>query len=610
MPAAVASKPNGDLANGHASVKSSSVKSRGALKRLKAKQKAAAGVGKNGNTSGREDASASEPPTDTESDVESVTSTSTAATSVDVEIDTSDPAYSAFSSILARFQGQEGGDALEAGQDAGPAKGEVYYSDEEDDDEEDVRKAAQRAADQEGLTRRERRKAAKLTVAELKQLVDRPEVVEWFDCDARDPRTLVNLKSYRNTVPVPAHWNAKRDYLAGKRGIEKPPYLLPPWIADTGIGEQRDAIKAKEAEQTLRQKTRERVQPKMGKIDIDYQKLHDAFFKFQTKPSMSRFGEAYYEGKELETDLRTKKPGELSDELIEALSIPPLAPPPWLIAMQRFGPPPSYPNLRIKGLNAPIPPGAQWGFHPGGWGKPPMDDFNRPLYGDVFGVMQGAEIANQDQIDRTLWGEIEQMDEESEEEESDEEEDAEEDEDAAPVRSGNAPADGLETPSGLATPSGYNSVVSTVPGGLETPDFVDLRKNTRAESEDVSSGPRELYHVIPERETSSRGFMGSSTAYDVSNVGRPGGPAVLGAEDSGRKRKAGDVEISISEDEDLTQEQLKAKYEASRSQSSKVYVPGADADRSGFDDVMVGEMKKRARKDDKKGKDKAEKFKF
>lgn len=36
---------------------------------------------------------------------------------------------------------------------------------------------------------------------------------------------------------------------------------------------------------------------------------------------------------------------------------------------------------------------AQWGFHPGGWGKPPMDDFNRPLYGDVFGVLQGAEIA-------------------------------------------------------------------------------------------------------------------------------------------------------------------------------------------------------------------------
>jgi hypothetical protein len=42
--------------------------------------------------------------------------------------------------------------------------------------------------------------------------------------------------------------------------------------------------------------------------------------------------------------------------------------------MQRWGPSPAYPNLRIPGLNAPIPVGAQWGFHPGGWGKPPVDD--------------------------------------------------------------------------------------------------------------------------------------------------------------------------------------------------------------------------------------------
>jgi hypothetical protein len=40
----------------------------------------------------------------------------------------------------------------------------------------------------------------KLTVSELKQLVDRPEVVEWFDCDARDPRLLVSIKSYRKCV--------------------------------------------------------------------------------------------------------------------------------------------------------------------------------------------------------------------------------------------------------------------------------------------------------------------------------------------------------------------------------------------------------------------------
>ena len=58
---------------------------------------------------------------------------------------------------------------------------------------------------------------------------------------------------------------------------------------------------------------------------------------------------------------------------------------------------------------------AQWGFHPGGWGKPPMDDFNRPLYGDVFGVLQVAEVTDvlqhQNEIDRDLWGEIAPMEE-------------------------------------------------------------------------------------------------------------------------------------------------------------------------------------------------------
>jgi hypothetical protein len=31
---------------------------------------------------------------------------------------------------------------------------------------------------------------------------------------------------------------------------------------------------------------------------------------------------------------------------------------------------------------------AQWGIHPGGCGKPPLDEYNRPLYGDKFGVFQ------------------------------------------------------------------------------------------------------------------------------------------------------------------------------------------------------------------------------
>ena len=131
----------------------------------------------------------------------------------------------------------------------------------------------------------------RLSVAELKRLVKKPEMVEWVDVTALDPRLLVDLKSYRGAVPVPAHWAQKRDYLGSKKGMEKAKFQLPTYIADTGIGIQREAIHEKEAGQSLKAKTRERVQPKMGKINIDYQKLHDAFFKYQVPPKMSRFGE-------------------------------------------------------------------------------------------------------------------------------------------------------------------------------------------------------------------------------------------------------------------------------------------------------------------------------
>ena len=50
-----------------------------------------------------------------------------------------------------------------------------------------------------------------------------------------------------------------------------------------------------EDQKTLKAKMRERVRPKMGKIDIDYHKLHDAFFKWQTKPKMTIHGDLYYE---------------------------------------------------------------------------------------------------------------------------------------------------------------------------------------------------------------------------------------------------------------------------------------------------------------------------
>merc|ERR1712241_1640310 len=115
------------------------------------------------------------------------------------------------------------------------------------------------------LSKRMLKKMNRLSVAELKQLVSRPDVVEMHDVTARDPRLLVHLKSTRNTVPVPRHWCFKRKYLQGKRGIEKPPFDLPEFIKKTGIMEMREALQEKEDQKGLKSKMREKVRPKLGK---------------------------------------------------------------------------------------------------------------------------------------------------------------------------------------------------------------------------------------------------------------------------------------------------------------------------------------------------------
>ena len=121
--------------------------------------------------------------------------------------------------------------------------------------------------------------------------------------------------------------------------------------------------------------------------------------------------------------------------------------------INRYGPPPSYPQLKIPGLNAPIPPGAQWGFHPGGWGKPPTDQHNRPLYGDVFGTMT-VEVDKRFIVEPELqkWGELQPESEEEEEDESDQDqneqsdEDMEMDQDETGTETPAIPIQGLETP--------------------------------------------------------------------------------------------------------------------------------------------------------------------
>lgn len=514
----------------------------------------------------------------------------------DVEITEDHPLYEQFRDVFARFQEA---DKEEPGlKDA--EKEEVFF----DDDNDNIQGEDEEEETTQRLSKKARKAAQKLSIAELKAIVRKPEVVEWTDTSAHDPRLLVNIKSSRNVVPVPTHWSLKREYLSSKRGVEKPGFALPKFIVETGISDMRDAVLEKQAEASLKSRQRDRVQPKMGKLDVDYQKLYEAFFRRQTKPTLTRYGEVYYEGKEYETNLRHLRPGELSEELKEALNMPPGAPPPWLINQQRFGPPPSYPAMKIPGLNAAPPLGAQWGFHAGGYGKPPLDDQGKPLWGgDVFGVAeqddQAEQAAKTEPVDKSVWGELAPPEDDEEEEEEEEEDEEDEDEEGKEEDVGQ----GTETPfAGTATPGGIYSSVPTDMGTQSMADEFNLRKQRRGDATEDSHHPRSAGTVLNERSIRNEGFFGGERAYDLSNSRGPSGP-VLGSDrdDRGRKRKAGDLDVSVdvdalSRDDKLSKDEVKKRYDEQRERENAGGWSGA-VDRDDLSSMIAEEGAKRLKKD-------------
>ncbi|KAL5731966.1 hypothetical protein ACHQM5_004639 [Ranunculus cassubicifolius] len=183
------------------------------------------------------------------------------------------------------------------------------------------------------------------------------------------------------------------------------------------------------------------------------------FLIFVFMAKMTTHGDLYYEGKEFEIKARERTPGTLSRELKDALGMSEGSPPPWLVNMQRYGPPPSYPQLKIPGLNAPIPPGASFGYGPGCWGRPPVDEYNRPLYGDVFGLQQQEQMNYNDEPIIRDWGAVEDyIEEESDEDESVDEEIDNQNEDVQ---------DDIKKEDTHSTT------------GTETPDVIELRKRQK-----------------------------------------------------------------------------------------------------------------------------------
>jgi splicing factor 3B subunit 2 len=486
---------------------------------------------------------------------------------VEGEVIAEEPLAAEYANVFKRFTAPQPQETAEE-----PADKPKVFFDDDDNIQDEEQEAETVEQIKKSMSKRARKEASKLSIAELKAIVKKPEVVDWTDTSAQDPKLLVNIKSSRNVVPVPSHWSLKREYLSSKRGIEKPPFALPTFIAETGISEMRDAVLEKQAEASLKQRQRERVQGKTGRLNIDYQVLYDAFFRRQTKPKLTGFGEVYYEGKEHEVKVRDRRPGELSDELREALNIPPGAPPPWLLVQQKIGPPPSYPALKIPGVNAPIPLGASWGFQPGGYGKPPINEEDgKPMWdGDLFGTAGGYDqVKTQEEeeeekkleamVDKTLFGELAPVEDKVEEEEEDDEEEEEGD------------GEGTETPFtsvGTETPGGITSAIPTDLGGTySNMEEFTLRKQRRGTETEESHHPRSAGTVLQERNIRSTGFFGGEKAYDLQAT------APMLGQDS-RKRKAGGMDVSVDVDMlagegGLSKEEMNKLYEQQRQQEDK-----------------------------------------
>jgi splicing factor 3B subunit 2 len=234
--------------------------------------------------------------------------------------------------------------------------------------------------------------------------------------------------------------------------------------------------------------------------------------------------------------------------------MPDNSPPPWLVNMQRHGPPPAFPSLKIPGLNAPLPPGASFGFHAGGWGKPPVDAYGRPLYGDVFGKGEAEEAGfvyagDGMVVKKEPWGGRpeggDESDSESEEEDEDEDEEGGEEEEGG----------GEE-----ASKDGTASVATTAADGFNSVATADL--NLRKDGTETEEAPQ-LYTVLKEksRKAGEGGeIFGSSTTYVL--PGQSGGAdsvATAGDESIISKRGSDKRKRDDDDDEDDDEEAAK-KY--------------------------------------------------
>jgi splicing factor 3B subunit 2 len=180
------------------------------------------------------------------------------------------------------------------------------------------------------ITHGEMRRFGRPTITVLNLIARRAVFIESHDTNIPGRFFFAEHKNVRNNIPVPSHWSQKRHNLNFKKGSETPRYRLPKYLETSGISQMRAALQEIDDKKWLWHKFRDRTQGKSNDFEVSQKLLYDAFYRNQTKPSLTRFGDVYFEGKEFMPNKRLIRPGKLSNKLMEALWISERDPPPWL----------------------------------------------------------------------------------------------------------------------------------------------------------------------------------------------------------------------------------------------------------------------------------------
>merc|ERR1712032_1486466 len=131
------------------------------------------------------------------------------------------------------------------------------------------------------LSKRKNRVASRPSLVSSKQLSLKAEEVFSFDTTAEDPHTLLYLKSVFDSWEVPTNWDRRRC----KTMTSCDPsalFVLPSFLLSTGVSAIRNHG-LYDIDNTSHP-GRNRIRPKSSRIQLNYDVLRDAFFKYQSKP--------------------------------------------------------------------------------------------------------------------------------------------------------------------------------------------------------------------------------------------------------------------------------------------------------------------------------------